>query len=156
MARATVWVLVCDASRARLFEVKQGDELGMIEELDHPSSRAKVRDIVADAHGRKPNGQPGHRNNHRPGAEADTDPKEVEAVKFAQTLAARLDKARVERSFDCLVLAAPPHFLGLLRGALDDQVQKLVALTVSKDLTGAPVRELQQRLPLAQIAANLA
>jgi protein required for attachment to host cells len=156
MERSTVWVLVCDASRARLFEVKRGDELGMIEELDHPSSRARARDLMADAQGRKPNGQPGHRNNHRPGAEPDTDPKEVEAIKFAQTLAAKLDKARVERSFDRLVLAAPPHFLGLLKGELDEQVQKLLALTVSKDLTGIEVRELQERLPLAQIAANSA
>ncbi len=156
MHQATVWVLVCDASRARLFRVERGDELGMIEELDHPSSRAKIRDLMADTHGRKPNGQPGHRNNHRPGAEPDTDAKEVEALKFAQVLADKLDKGRVERSFDRLVLVAPPHFLGLLKGTLDDQVHKHLALTISKDLTGIEARELKDRLPLGHITANLA
>lgn len=152
----TVWVLVCDASRARLFQVERGDELGMIEELDHPASRARVRDLMADANGRKPNGQPGPRHNNRPGAAPDTDPKEVEAQKFAQMLADKLDKGRLAHSFDRLILAAPPHFLGLLKNTLDDQVQKLLALTVSKDFTGVEARELQERLPLGRIAANLA
>lgn len=113
---------------------------------------------MADAQGRKPNGQPGHNHhNHRPGAEPDTDAKEVEAIKFAQALANKLDKGCRERSFDRLVLVAPPHFLGLLKGALDDQVHKRLALTISKDLTGFEARELKDRLPLlGRIAANLA
>lgn len=156
MTHAIVWILVCDASHARFFQMERTDQLGLLEELEHPASRARIRDLMSDANGRKPNGQPGHRNNHRPGAAPDTDAKEVEAIKFAQELADRLDKGRVERQFDRLVVAAPPHFLGLLKAALDEQVRKLLALTVDKDLTGVPARELRERLPLAQIAANLA
>ena len=156
MAQAILWILVCDASRARLFQMEQADRLELLEELEHPASRARIRDLMADANGRKPNGQAGHRNNHRPGAAPDTDAKEVEAMKFAQELAERLDKGRVERQFDRLVLAAPPHFLGLLKATLDDQVQKRLAHTVDKDLTGIQARELPERLSLAQIAANLA
>ena len=156
MAQAILWILVCDASRARLFQMEQAGRLELLEELEHPASRARIRDLMAVANGRKPNGQAGHRNNHRPGAAPDTDAKEVETMKFAQELAERLDKGRVEHHFDRLVLVAPPHFLGLLKGTLDDQVQKLLAHTVDKDLTGFQARELPERLSLAQIAANLA
>ena len=156
MTQAILWILVCDAGRARLFQMEQADRLQLLEELEHPASRARIRDLMADANGRKPNGQPGHRNNHRPGAAPDTDAKEVEAMKFAQELAERLDKGRVEHRFDRLVLVAPPHFLGLLKATLDNQVQKLLAHTVDKDLTSIQARELPQRLSLAEIAANLA
>ena len=134
----------------------QPEQFKLLEELEHPASRAKSRDLMADMNGRKPNGQPGHRSNHRPGAAPDTDAKEVEAMKFAQELAERLDKGRLEHQFDHLVLAAPPHFLGLLKATLDDQVQRRLAHTVDKDLTGIQARELPERLSLAQIAANLA
>jgi protein required for attachment to host cells len=156
MAQSIVWILVCDASRARLFQMERTDQLGLLEELEHPASRARTRDLMADANGRKPNGQRRGQSNHRPGAAPDTDAKEVEAMKFAQELAERLEKGRVEHQFDRLGLAAPPHFLGLLKGTLDDQVQKLLAFTVDKDLTGFQARELPERLSLAQLAANLA
>lgn len=111
---------------------------------------------MADTDGRKPNGQSGHMSNQRPGAAPDSDSREVEAMKFAQELAGRLDKGRVDHEYDRLVLVAPPHFLGLLKGTLDGQVQKLLAHTVDKDLTSIQARELPERLSLAQLAANLA
>jgi protein required for attachment to host cells len=156
MAQSTLWILVCDASRARLFQMAQPEQLKLLEELDHPSSRVKSRDLMADTNGRKPNGQAAGQTDQRPGAAPDTEPKEVEAMKFAQELAKMLDKGRVENQFDRLVLAAPPHFLGLLKGTLDDQVQKLLAHSVDKDLTKIQARELPERLSLAQVAANLA
>ena len=156
MAPSTIWILVCDASRARLFQMAQPEQFELLEEMEHPASRARRNDLMADTPGRTPNGQPGHQSNHRPGAAPDTDPKEVEAMKFAQELAERLNKGRMEHEFDILVLAAPPHFLGLLKGTLDGQVQKLLAHTVDKDLTKIQARELPERLSLAQFAANLA
>ena len=44
------WILVADASRARLFSVSKS--IGPLQEIgsfDHPGARAKTRDLLADA-----------------------------------------------------------------------------------------------------------
>ncbi len=142
----TTWALVCDAARARLFEAN-GKGYGMIGEFSHQLSRGHVRrDLVTDANGRKPGGQPGHPYNAQPGAAPDTDPKEVEAQKFAHELAASLSRGLGARAYDDLVLVAPPHFLGDLKNALDGQVTKRLRRTLSKDIAGLEPREIAERL----------
>src|SRR5690349_581307 len=95
------WIVVCDASRARVF--KQRGRTGgydLVQEIAHPESRAHVRDLVTDATGRKPVGAPlggsyGGRSvslgHGRIGAAPRSDPKEVEAMKFARELRAMLE-----------------------------------------------------------------
>ncbi|HVY44251.1 MAG TPA: host attachment protein [Minicystis sp.] len=146
MRKTTTWVLVCDASRARLFQ--SGDAgYAMIAEFSHPLARGHVRrDIVTDANGRKPGGEPNHPTNARPGAQPDTDPKEVEADKFARMLSEGLGRGLVAHAYDDLVIVAPPHFLGELKGALDAQVVKRLRVTVSKDLMWLEPREIAERL----------
>src|SRR5262245_174830 len=128
------WILVCDASRARLL-VEQGRrrDISLLESFEHADSRAHGRDLTTEAPGRKPvgpvpaarvGGQGGAYG--RPGAEPDTDPKDIEAQKFARELAARLDKGRSDHAYERLVIAAPPRFLGMLRGTLDDEVTKMI------------------------------
>lgn len=150
------WVLVSDASRAMLFvERMPGGTLDLVEQLEHPDSRARARDLMADASGRKPVGPSmgGHYGGRsvslgagRVGAAPDTDPKEVEGEKFAREISAVLEDRRLQHAFDELVLVAPPHFLGLLKGALTAQVQKLVEGTVSKDLSMLDAREIEAHL----------
>src|SRR4029079_10599152 len=103
-----------------------------------------ITDIVTDHNGRKPVG--GLRGNGRPGVEAETDPKEVEAQKFARELAGELKKGLDDHAYDALILAAPPHFLGLLKDALDDQVRRRVEATIAKDLSPLAPSEIQRRL----------
>lgn len=153
MTRNT-WILVCDASRARLFrEAPKHKGLELIQELDHAESRAHVRDLMADANGRKPvgpvparstNGQGGAYG--RPGAEPDTDAKEVEAQKFARELSSVLERGLFDHAYDRLVLVAPPHFLGTLRQTVSTQVQKRLEITIDKDLTQIPPKDLESRL----------
>ncbi len=164
MARKTTttstWILICDASRARLFrEEPKGLGYTLLDEFSHVESRAHVRDLMADAQGRKPNGYPGGvgqgsfpggttGGNYlgRPGAAPDTDPKEVEAQKFARELADRLEKSLNEHEFDALVLIAPPHFLGLVKSTVSGQVGKRIVGTVDKDYTWLEPRDLEARL----------
>lgn len=151
------WILVCDASRARLLRAEQGKRGAMslvqLEAFEHAESRARARDLMADAAGRKPVGPvpagPGTGQgaaHGRPGAEPDTDPKEVEAQKFARELAAALDRGMNERAYERLFLIAPPHFLGLLRSSVSTQVERAVTLTLDKDLTNEDLRDLTERL----------
>lgn len=155
----TTWILVCDASRARLFAAtprRRG--YVQVAALDHPASRARALDLQADAPGRKPSGASrgaiavngGLRGS--PGAEPDTDPKDVEAMKFARELAATLSRGLDDHAFASLVLVAPPRFLGLLRDTLDEQVSRRVVHSVDKDLSQLPPHELVLRLGIAKAA----
>lgn len=148
------WVLVADASRARLFH-GTGDELVLESTLDHPGSRARVRDLMADANGRKPAGPtrgPAYGGNSisegvgRTGAAPTTDPKEVEAQKFAHELCDLLAERTRDEANASVVLVAPPQFLGLLRQTLDKQVAKRVRHSIDKHLVNLDAKQLIERL----------
>lgn len=143
MRPRTTWILVCDASRARLLAEPAGARhLTEIEAFEHAESRARVRDLMADANGRKPGGGWGH----RPGVEPDTDPKEVEAQKFARRLADVLQKGLDDHAYEALILVAPPHFLGLMRECVSAQVAKRVGHSIGKDVAMETPREIEARL----------
>jgi protein required for attachment to host cells len=160
MATDISWILICDAGRAHLYrEEPKRRGYTLLESLEHSESRARVRDLMADAQGRKPNGNPaglgppgppggppGGPYLGRPGAAPDTDPKEVEAQKFARQLAERLEKGLNGHEYQRLVLIAPPHFLGLLRATVTTQVSKRIEETVDKDLSWLDGPRLEERL----------
>jgi protein required for attachment to host cells len=75
-----------------------------------------------------------------------TPPKEAEAKHFAHELAASLEQAFGRNAYSRLVLVAPPHFLGMLRGCLSASVTKAVVATLDKDLTQINERELPDRV----------
>ncbi len=161
MDRTTTWCLVCDASRAHLFrETTPRRTFEPIESFEHPESRLRVRELMADAQGRKPVGgsrgdgqgaRPGGFHG-RPGAEPDTNPKEVEAQKFARDLIAMLEKGFDDHAYDALVIAAPPHFLGVLRGMLSDRVERKIVAAIDKDFVSLDAREIERRIKAARAA----
>jgi protein required for attachment to host cells len=150
---AKTYVLIADASRARLFQ-QAAQHFALLETFDHQPSRVRNQDLVEDTNGRKPagpsvganyGGRSVSRGVGRPGVAPDTEPKEVEAEKFAHELATMLADTLRDQE-DRLVLAAPPHFLGLLKKTLSASVVKRVELTVDKDLTKVEGRELADRM----------
>ena len=140
------WILVCDASRARIFSTTGPHKPWHLKKVfDHPSSRAKSSDLGSDHPGRSMQS-----SNHgsRSAMEPDTDPKEVEILKFAQELAAELEKNFHANEFSKLVIAAPPHFLGLLRKKIHHSVEKTIVQTIDKEYTNLPEKELMERIQL--------
>jgi protein required for attachment to host cells len=143
MPKNGTWILVGDASRARLFSTPgKRKPWSLVREFDHPGSRAKGSEIMADRPGRMQ--QSG--SSARPAMEPSTPPKEVEAERFAQELAAVLETGHGRNSFEQLILVAPPQFLGLLRKCLNAPLAKRIVATVDKDLTQVHERELPERL----------
>jgi len=140
-----VWVVVADASRARLFlaETPRGP-LVELEDAAHSAARLQDHELLSDRAGRSFDIQ-GH---HRHAMEATTNPHDQEAQRFAHELAERLRVHHNAHDFDGLVLVAAPRFLGLLRGALDEQVAKQVLASLDLDLTRIPSpSEVQSHLP---------
>jgi protein required for attachment to host cells len=139
-----VWILVCDAAKARFFEIREGDPAWhSVDLLLHQESRDKASELVGGASGSRSSlGGSVHHNALAPASS----PKDVEKDRFAHTLATALDVALRSARFQKLVLVAPPHFLGLLRKELTSELEKHVMATVDKDLNDLDVHALSERL----------
>jgi protein required for attachment to host cells len=149
----TVWILVCDAAKGRLFETQDGaTSWTLLESFTHDESRAKASALVSDKSGsRSSEGASAHHNALAPAS----DPKDVEKAHFAHWLGQRLDQAMRSKRFRRWVLVAPPHFVGLLGKELTPELEKHLMTTLDKDLTSLDGNALAERLrDAARIPAN--
>lgn len=137
------WILVADSSAARIFatDVPEGP-LSEVEAFAHPEGRMPERELTSDLPGRAFDsaGQGRHI------MESEVGPRQQAVVDFSILLAKRLERARVQREVERLVLVAPPDFLGLLRKALGTEVRRLVAREIDRNLVRLPPKEIRERL----------
>jgi protein required for attachment to host cells len=139
------WVVICDASRCRIFEVgPRRDQWRMLQSIEHPQGRAKGQELLTDKPGRNQQS----RSAMRPALEPTTQPHEVEVERFALQIAKLLEARLAENAYERLVLVAPPHFLGTLRSTLSANLAKHLALSLDKDYTSLEPAELAERVPL--------
>ena len=135
---ANTWVLVADSSRAKVFEAKSAiGELEEVAAFEHPEAREHNYELTSDLPGRT-----GHNSMDRKFT-----PKDHEAEQFAKELCRHLDLGASTRSFEHLVLVAPPAFLGRLRTGLSEPTRKRVTAELNKDLTQLDVSEIRTHLP---------
>jgi protein required for attachment to host cells len=150
----TVWILVCDSAKSRLFEARAGGKSAweLLEATTHEESRSKASALVSDRSGsRSSEGASVHHNALAPSSL----PKDVEAGNFARALVKTLDQAMRSQRFAKWVLVAPPHFLGIVKKELTTELAKHLLTTVDKDLTGLEAHALAARLhDVARIAAD--
>ncbi len=140
-----VWVLVCDSSRGRLFDVggNGASEWRLLDVFNHAESRSKAADLVSDNLGQRSGQGAGvHHNALAPSS----DPKETEKAHFGHALATILDEALRSNRFGHWVLVAPPHFLGMVKNELNPELQKHLLASLDKDLTHVDAAELAERL----------
>ncbi len=83
--------------------------------------------------------------NLRSGVET-TDWHELEEQRFAQHVAAAMEKLVRERNAKALVVAAPPRTLAELRQSFHDDVKRRIIAEIDKDLTKHPVGEIERHL----------
>lgn len=142
------WIVVSDASRARLFMKDAGSSQWVkFEELDHPPSRWRAKDLVTDRQGRNSTSS-GRTGKTRQTTSPTTSPLEVEEQRFAHQLGKLLNDAHAQNAFDQLVLIAEPHFLGLLRQELAARVHKSIYATINKDYAGLDEATIAERVLL--------
>lgn len=139
----TTWILVANASTAKLYSAIKAKllnhtaELQLVSEFEHPEARQKSGDIASDRSGNYHNAISGHGT-----FVESSEPKEHENEKFSRQLAGELESARVAGKFDELIVVAPPHFHGLLNTHLDGNVNNRITVTINKDYTKADERQL--------------
>lgn len=139
-----LWILVANASRARLFSTDElAENWNLREEFHHEESRTASRDLK---------NQPDNPNAgtlHKPMTEVSNDGRQqLEHDRFARMLAERLEEGLNHQAFERLVVAAPPEFLGRLRKAISPRVHQRLMLDFRADYSNIPARELPDRIPL--------
>jgi protein required for attachment to host cells len=140
----TSWVLVCDRGHARIFAVEEGEKnWTLVHNIENPEGRLRAREIDSDKPGRT---QESSAFGRRSSKEPHTDPTETEAQRFAEELSELLDRGLTEGAYSRLLVAAPPHFLGILRAHLSEQVEKRLTYSIDHDYTWVNDHELPSRL----------
>jgi len=140
------WVLVCDASRAKIFlATRREDDWKLLEDIKHPAGRETSQEL-------HPSSPPGRMQvsrsvgARRSSMEPHTTPKDAEVERFAKHLASRLDAAIGQHLMDDFVLVAPPHLLGVLRQSFAPETVKHLKNSVDKDLVSFDATETRARL----------
>jgi protein required for attachment to host cells len=144
MVNSTTWLLVCDASKAkiysmhtaRLFKEPTSDNLELVNKFTHDASRKKNHELETDRMGTFGSGT---------FVEATT-PKAHEAELFAQELLHHLESARKEGSYRDLIIVAPPTFMGILHKHMHHELQKIVSKNIEKDYTHHDDHDLMKNL----------
>ncbi len=128
------WVVVADSSRARIFQTAGNmEQLQEVQDLLNPEGRMDGADLRHDAKGRfygkgeRAQAHTGEPNEAREACDADQFSREI-----CRVLADACDAHR----YDSLVVVAPPAFLGRLRHALPERVERRVARQLDREITG--------------------
>jgi protein required for attachment to host cells len=139
---AITWILVANASLARLYEhLGPNKGIRLVKELIHPESRYKNSELVTDRPGSMASSNGGQ------GTKApQTRPKDHQARVFAQELAQELYQGRTHNAFGRAIVVAPPAFMGMLNAVLDHPTAQLVTDRFEKDYTKSPEPKLREKL----------
>ena len=139
-----VRIVVADASRARLFttDSPKGD-FTEVDTLLNPEARLHDGDLTTDRPGRQADDMHGGRS----AMEEHSEPKEVEAQRFAKELAETLEQARKQGEVEKLYIAAPPRFLGELRKHMKPELKAIIVEEIGKDFSQMNARELRRHFP---------
>jgi protein required for attachment to host cells len=130
------WILVADASRARLFG-HEGSALKEIADFVHVAGRSPVRELESDRPGRSFGTRPTHH-----AMQKEHDARQTEGLAFTRELVARLESGRNRHEFRHLVLIAPPEMLGHLRECLPAPLAGMVRTSIHKDLVRAAPEQI--------------
>jgi protein required for attachment to host cells len=141
MSKTTTWLLVADASGARVFAADPAAGTLVREPvMTFEGDTAQSREIASDRPGRTFD----RAGEGRHAKEPPTDPQRYEKERFAKHLVDALEKALATAAFDRLAVVAPPQMLGDLRAAYGDGLQKAIVKETAKDLAMQPAHELER------------
>lgn len=136
------WILIANASHARLLRREGGNLLVVLESFEHPESRSKVSELADDKMGREDSDSSFGGSAYQPRVDA----KEKEHVRFARQLADHLERQAQLGNFRSLAIFASSPFLGELKAELGDATARLLSTTHDLDLTSFGLTELEQRV----------
>lgn len=143
MKPTITWILIADAARAQIFSNHgPGKGVEVVKGASFSGDHRPDREIMRDKEGRSFESVGETRHAYEP----HHDPHRELKRQFASELATALEKRLSDKSYDRLILVAPPEMLGDLRSALPEPVRAVIYAELDKDLTKTPTSELPDHL----------
>jgi protein required for attachment to host cells len=137
------WVVIADAGRARFFETRgRGTGLTAVDGMALEAELAPSREIGSDRPGRSFESV----GSSRHAMESPSDPHREQKRQFARRIVEAVAAGQAAKSFDRVVLVAPPVTMGDLRALLPGKLKAAVSAEVVADLTNTPVSDLPAHL----------
>jgi protein required for attachment to host cells len=136
------WILVANASQARLLQREPGCPLVVLQSFHHPASREHSSTLGDSAAGRQ-------RTDRAFGAaafEPRADLHRKEHLKFAAELAEWLEEGARDSRYAGLQVFASSPFLGELKQHLGDATQRLLQGAHDVDLSAVGLTEMERRI----------
>lgn len=136
------WILVCDGSKALLFQ-NEGDGLAIDLQLRHAKTApdAPTRDMGNDRPGRSFSSVGRGRS-----AVEGPDLHDLAEQTFLRNLVDELENIVVTQKVEFLVIAAPARAMGVLRAGLGRATRDVLKAEITKDLCRKPVAEIEAYL----------
>jgi len=139
------WILIANATHARLLRHERGSPMVVLESFEHPESRSKVSELADDRAGHESRDGSFGGSAYPPRVDA----KQKEHARFARELADHLEQQAQQGSFRSLAIFASSPFLGELKAELGAATARLLSTTHDLDLTSFGLTELEQRVERA-------
>ena len=141
----TTMIVVADSARARFFTLDADNRDVLIEHEDmlNPEGRLHESELTSDFPGREsgPAGAGGHAYDNK------DHPKKHLMVSFAKRVSSYLDSERKSNKISRLLLLVAPQFLGELRAQFSNELSKLVAFELPKNLAAQDAAEIAKHIP---------
>jgi protein required for attachment to host cells len=139
------WILIANATRARVLQRKPDARVVEVQSFEHPQSRSKVSDLADDRAGSERTDRSFGGTSYPPRVDA----KLKEHLRFARELADYLERQANDGRFQSLQVFASSPFLGELKSELGSATTRLLGGTHDLDLTMVGPAELGRRIAQA-------
>ena len=136
------WVLIANATRARLVQQDAKQRVTELESFEHPQGRSKISDLADDRAGSEHSDRSFGSSLYQPRIDA----KLKEHRRFARELADYLEHEARQGHYARIDVFASSPFLGELKAELGAATTRLLAGTHDLDLTMVAKAELGRRL----------
>jgi len=136
------WILIANATRARLLEQEAKERLRELKSFEHPRSRSRISDLASDRLGYERTDRGFGAASYQPRL----DPKQKEHLHFARELAGYLEQQAQLGSFRSVEVFASSPFLGELKSELGSATGRLLGGTHDVDLTMVGKAEIGRRV----------
>jgi protein required for attachment to host cells len=133
-----IWVVVAKGDQAKVYAVKHHPrKLVLVTELEHPESRLKKTELIANEGGNHDT-RPLARGN----ASFHSNPRRETHTAFAKQITEFLEQARNHQHFEELIIVADPQFHGFLNNEFSKPLQELISKHIQKNYIDLPEQEL--------------
>lgn len=137
----TRWYVVANRVEAVLYRDRPEHPFEFVERLSNPKGRLTEAELDSDRPGRSFSSAPGSTVRH--GLDQRHVHHEQAAVQFAHHIGQVLWHALLDHQFARLVIVAEPHFLGLIRQSLPEQVTRLIEHEIPREFHEGSDAELR-------------